>query len=139
MDLGLGGKVAIVTGGSDGIGLAAARRFVDEGAKVTIVGRRPDALERAASLIDPHRRGTVLAVAGDVGAPETAAHVVDQTLQRFGAIDVLVNNAGTSAAKAFDLVSDAEWEADFQLKLWAAVRATPSRLPRKRVTAPRRS
>ena len=132
MDLGLGGKVAIVTGGSDGIGLAAARRFVDEGAKVTIVGRRPDALERAAALIDPHRRGTVLAVAGDVGAPETAAHVVDQTLQRFGAIDVLVNNAGTSAAKAFDLVSDAEWEADFQLKLWAAVRLIRQVLPAMR-------
>lgn len=132
MDLGLDGKVAIVTGGSDGIGLAAARRIVEEGAKVAIVGRRPDALDRAASIIDPRKRGTVLAVPGDVAAPDTARRVVEATLAKFGALDILVNNAGTSAARAFDLVSDADWDADFQLKLWAAVRLIREVLPAMR-------
>jgi NAD(P)-dependent dehydrogenase (short-subunit alcohol dehydrogenase family) len=132
MDLGLDGKVAIVTGGSDGIGLATARRLVGEGAKVAIVGRRVDALERAAALIDPRRQGDVLIAPGDVAAADTAKRVVDATLQRFGAIDILVNNAGTSAAKPFDDVADADWETDFQIKLWGAVRLIQQVLPTMR-------
>ncbi|MBM3522265.1 MAG: SDR family NAD(P)-dependent oxidoreductase [Alphaproteobacteria bacterium] len=132
MDLGLTDKVAIVTGGSEGIGRAAAQRLFDEGARVVIVGRREVVLRQAADRIDAKRSGRVLAVPGDVAAPDTAAHIVARTLERFGRIDILVNNAGTSAAKAFDAVDDAAWEADFELKFWAAVRLIRGVLPTMR-------
>lgn len=132
MDLGLKDKVAIVTGGSEGIGRATAQRLFDEGACVVVVGRRADVLRQAADGIDPARTGRILALPGDVAAPDTAGAVVAQTLERFGRIDILVNNAGTSAAKPFDDVDDAAWEADFELKLWAAVRFVRAVLPSMR-------
>ncbi|MBL8701486.1 MAG: SDR family NAD(P)-dependent oxidoreductase [Alphaproteobacteria bacterium] len=132
MELGLEDKVAIITGGSEGIGRATAKRLVAEGARVAIVGRREDVLREAADRIDPTRAGRVLTVPGDVAAPDTAARIVARTLERFGRIDILVNNAGVSAAKAFEDVDDTGWEADFELKLWAAVRLTRAVLPSMR-------
>ena len=132
MDLGLSDKVAIVTGGGEGIGRATAQRLFDEGARVVIVGRREDFLRQAAARIDAAGSGRVLAVPGDVAAPETTARIVARTLERFGRIDILVNNAGTAAAKAFDDVGDADWEVDFELKLWAAVRLIRAVLPTMR-------
>lgn len=121
MDLGLQNKVAIITGGSDGIGKAAAHRMAEEGARVVIVARRPDVLEAAAKDIEAATRGVVLPVQGDVTEPATVSRVVKTTLDSFGRIDILVNNAGTSMAKPFEAVSDDDWEADFSLKVWGAV------------------
>ena len=102
MDLGLADKVAIITGGSEGIGKAAAHRMAAEGARVVIVARRPDVLEAAAKDIEATTRGVVLPVQGDVTEPATVSRVVRTALDRFSRIDILVNNAGTSMAKSFE-------------------------------------
>jgi NAD(P)-dependent dehydrogenase (short-subunit alcohol dehydrogenase family) len=133
MDLGLQDKVAIVTGGSEGIGKAAAQRMAEEGARVVIVARRPDVLEAAARDIKAATGGgVVLPVAGDVTEPATIERTVQTALDNFGRIDILVNNAGTSMAKPFESVSDADWEADFDLKVWGAVRFIRAVLPAMR-------
>ena len=90
----LDGKVAIVTGGSRGIGLAIARRLLAEGAQVCITARKPDGLADAVSSLDGDDR--VLAVAGKAHDPSHQVATVAQVLDRFGRADVLVNNAGTS-------------------------------------------
>jgi 3-oxoacyl-[acyl-carrier protein] reductase len=132
MDLGLKTKVAIITGGSDGIGKAAAHRMAEEGAQVIIVARRADVLEAAAKDIEAATKGVVLPMQGDVTEAATAGRVVKTTLDRFGQIDILVNNAGTSMAKPFDAVSDDDWEADFSLKVWGAVRLIRAVIPEMR-------
>ena len=133
MDMGLQDKVAIVTGGSEGIGKAAAQGMAQEGAKVVLVARRPDVLEQAARDIEAATGGVVLAAAGDVTEPGTAEKVVQTALDRFGQVDILVNNAGTSNAKPFESVSDADWEGDFELKVWAAVRFIRAVVPQMRL------
>jgi 3-oxoacyl-[acyl-carrier protein] reductase len=132
MDLGLAGKVAIITGGSDGIGKAAAQRMAAEGARAVIVARRPEVLEAAAQDIRTATGGVVLPVQGDVTEPETVNRLMEITLNNFGRVDILVNNAGTSMAKSFEAVSDADWEADFSLKVWGAIRLIRAVIPEMR-------
>ena len=134
MGLGLTEKVAIVTGGSEGIGKAAARSMAQEGARVVIVARRLDVLEAAAEEIRRTAAGEVLPVQGDVTDPATIPRVVTSALDRFGRIDILVNNAGTSMAKPFEAVSDDDWESDFTLKFWAAIRFIRAVIPEMRKT-----
>lgn len=132
MDLGLQDRVAIVTGGSEGIGKSAALRMAQEGARVVIVARRPQVLEQAAQDIRTATEGMVLPVQGDVSAPDTVDRVVKTTLDNFGRIDILVNNAGVSMAKPFESVTDADWEGDFDLKVWGAVRFIRAVIPEMR-------
>jgi 3-oxoacyl-[acyl-carrier protein] reductase len=132
MGLGLTEKVAIITGGSEGIGKAAARALAEEGARVVIVARRPDVLEAAAQEINGTATGEVLPVQGDVTDRATITRAVTAALDRFGRIDILVNNAGTSMARPFDAVSDDDWEADFNLKVWAAIRFIRAVVPEMR-------
>ena len=132
MDMGLQDKVAIVTGGSEGIGKAAAQGMAQEGAKVVIVARRADVLEQAARDIKTATEGFVLPVTGDVTDRDTAQRVIQTTLDSFGRVDILVNNAGTSMAKPFENVSDDDWEGDFDLKVWAAVRFIRGVIPQMR-------
>jgi 3-oxoacyl-[acyl-carrier protein] reductase len=132
MDLGLTHKVAIITGSSEGIGKAAAHRMAEEGARVVIVARRLEVLEAAAKEIEAATKGVVLPVQGDVAVPETIERVVKTTLDHFGRIDILVNNAGVSMAKPFEAVSDADWESDFSLKVWGAVRFIRAVIPEMR-------
>ena len=121
MDLGLRGKVAIITGGSDGLGLASARRLAAEGAAVAICGRDEKRLAEAAGTLRSDG-AAFLDVAADVARAGDLERLVSETLGRFGRIDILVNNAGTSAARGFDTVDDAAWQADLELKLFAAIR-----------------
>ena len=132
MDLGLTNKVAIITGGSDGIGRAAAHRMAEEGARVVIVARRLDVLRAAADDIRTATQGVVLPVQGDVAESATAERIVRTTLDHFGRIDILVNNAGTSMAKPFEAVSDDDWASDFSLKVWAAIRLVRAVIPEMR-------
>jgi NAD(P)-dependent dehydrogenase (short-subunit alcohol dehydrogenase family) len=132
MDLGLTQKVAIITGGSEGIGKAAAHRIAEEGARVVIVARRPEVLEAAAQDIRKSATGEVLPLQGDVTEDATIHRVVETTLHNFGRIDILVNNAGVSMAKPFEQVSDADWESDFSLKVWGAVRLIRAVIPEMR-------
>lgn len=86
-------KVVIVTGGNSGVGAAAAKLLAKEGAKVVITARRAAALEAVAKEIEAEG-GTVLAVPTDISKPGDAENLVEKTMEKFGKIDVLVNNAG---------------------------------------------
>ncbi len=125
LDLGLTDRVAIVTGGSDGLGLATARRLAAEGAKVMICARREERLREAAAEIG----GGSAWFRGDVTQPEDIAALVDATREAFGGIDIVINNAGTSAAAGLEAVDDAAWYADIDLKLMAAVRLCRAAIP----------
>ena len=127
MELGLRGKVAAITGGSEGIGKAAALRLAQEGASVAICGRRADVLQQAAAEIGKH--GAVLAVSADVTKPEDCARFVAEAAARFGRLDILVNNAGTSNANPFETVTDEIWQQDLDLKLFGAVRCARAAIP----------
>jgi NAD(P)-dependent dehydrogenase (short-subunit alcohol dehydrogenase family) len=123
LELGLGGKVAIVTGGSEGLGRACAERLAREGARVAICARRKDVLERAAERIRAAAAGAeVLAQPADVTVPAEVEAFVGAVVARFGGVDILVNNAGTSAAAPFLDVEDAAWQRDIDVKLMAAIR-----------------
>jgi len=122
LELGLTGKVAIVTGGSEGLGRACVERFARSGAKVATCARRKDVLERAADEIRRNTGGDVLAMTCDVTRAEELEAFVAATVQRWSAVDILVNNAGTSAAAGLEQVDDAMWQEDINLKLMAAIR-----------------
>jgi NAD(P)-dependent dehydrogenase (short-subunit alcohol dehydrogenase family) len=128
MDLELGGKVVLVTGGSDGLGAAVARRLVREGARVALCARGAERLESTAAALR-EAGGEVLAQVADVSRPEEVDRFVEAVVGRWGRVDALVNNAGTAAARPFAEVDDAAWEADLQLKLFAAVRTSRRVLP----------
>jgi 3-oxoacyl-[acyl-carrier protein] reductase len=93
MDLGLRGKVALVTGGSRGIGKAIAKSLLDEGCSIAICGRDRERLDAAVSELDGGTR--VVGVAADTTDASAVARFVDKALEAFGRIDILVNNAGT--------------------------------------------
>jgi NAD(P)-dependent dehydrogenase (short-subunit alcohol dehydrogenase family) len=131
MDLELGGKVVLVTGGSDGLGAAVALRLVREGARVALCARGAERLEATASGLR-EAGGEVLARVTDVTRPDEVERFVDAAVERWGRVDGLVNNAGTAAARPFPEVEDAAWEEDLQLKLFAAVRTSRRVLPHLR-------
>jgi NAD(P)-dependent dehydrogenase (short-subunit alcohol dehydrogenase family) len=122
LDLGLGGKVVIITGGSEGLGRASAERFAREGARVAICARRKDVLERAADGIRKATGAEVLAQPADVTQAADIEAFVNAVVARFDGVDVLVNNAGTSSAAPFAQVDDATWQRDFDLKVMGAIR-----------------
>jgi NAD(P)-dependent dehydrogenase (short-subunit alcohol dehydrogenase family) len=95
MDLRLDGKVALVTGGSRGIGLATAARFAEAGANVMLTSRKADGLTAAAASIPPGG-GDVAWFVANAGEPDQAEACVNHTMEHFGKIDILVNNAGTN-------------------------------------------
>jgi len=128
MDLGLKDRIALVTGGSQGIGRASALRLAAEGARVAIVARGEAGLAQVAKEIGA-TGGTALPIRADVSRAEDCARAIDETLRGFGGIDILVNNAGTSATGEFEAVDDATWQADFDLKLFAAVRLARLAIP----------
>ena len=98
-------KTALVTGGSRGIGYAAARAFLDRGYNVVINGRNAEKLEAAAEKLGAPEK--VAIAPGDIGAPATGEAMVRVALERFGSVDVLVNNAGTFGTKPFvDVTED---------------------------------
>ena len=121
MNLGLSGRAALVTGGSDGIGKATAHRLAAEGASVGITARRTDHLRAAAREIAESTGKQVFALPGDVTEPDQIQSAVDEAAAAFGRLDILVSNAGRSAAGHVDAVRDGEWREDLDLKLMGAV------------------
>ncbi|WP_054028325.1 SDR family NAD(P)-dependent oxidoreductase [Bacillus sp. FJAT-28004] len=132
MELGLKGKIAVITGGSKGIGLATALLLAAEGAEIAIVAREEESLRSAAEQIKERTGKEVLAISADVSRPEDVTRAVEQTIERFGGVNILVNNAGTSAAKPFDQVETDAWTADLDLKLLGAVHFARAVLPHMR-------
>lgn len=99
-------RTVIITGSSSGIGLAIARAFLEDGAQVVLNGRDPGKLDAVASELGAPDR--VAAVAGNIGERQTGEALARTAVERFGRIDVLVNNAGTFAAKPFLEVTEQE-------------------------------
>jgi NAD(P)-dependent dehydrogenase (short-subunit alcohol dehydrogenase family) len=122
MDLELGDKIAIVTGGSEGIGKAAALSLSLEGATVVICARRPKILERTASKIRSLTNRDVLAITADVTKPEQLETLFDTVATTYGGPDILVNNAGTASAMQFEAATEQTWQMDLDLKLFGAIR-----------------
>ena len=129
MDLGLKGKVAIITGGSEGIGKAAAKSLAAEGANVIIFARRQERLDNASKEILDATGANITTVSGDVTNPKDIEGAVQKAIDLFGKIDILVNNAGTASSNPFDAVDDAEWAADLDLKLFGAIRFSRQVIP----------
>jgi 3-oxoacyl-[acyl-carrier protein] reductase len=118
VDLGISGRACVVTGASRGIGLATARALASEGARVLLVARDESALADAATAIDAET-ATLAVDVTDAGAPDRIAAECER---RFGQVDVLVNNAGTSRARSLDELTDAEWDEQWQLHVMASMR-----------------
>jgi 3-oxoacyl-[acyl-carrier protein] reductase len=122
LQLGLKDRIAIVTGASEGLGRACAERFARSGARVAMCARRPDVLEAAAREIEKATGAQILARPTDVTRADEVEAFVDAVVARFGGVDVLVNNAGTSSAASFEAVDDEAWHYDIELKVMAAIR-----------------
>jgi 3-oxoacyl-[acyl-carrier protein] reductase len=129
MDLGLTGKVALVTAASKGLGRASALALAQEGAQITIASRNHDTLEQAAEEIRQRSGRAVLALPTDLHRPEEIASLVEKTINEFGGIDILVNNAGGPPSGIFETLSDEQWQAAFNLTLLSAVRLIRAVLP----------
>jgi NAD(P)-dependent dehydrogenase (short-subunit alcohol dehydrogenase family) len=129
LDLGLQNKVAIITGGSDGLGRASAERLAAEGARVAIAARRADHLERTAQEIRAATGAEVLALPTDVTVAADCERLAQAVLERWGRVDILLNNAGGAAAGGFAEVDDQAWQADWDVKVMGAVRMTRLVLP----------
>jgi NAD(P)-dependent dehydrogenase (short-subunit alcohol dehydrogenase family) len=121
MNITMKDRVAVVTGGSKGIGLAVARRFGESGAKVAIVARGADGLAAARDSLGKDGL-EVRDYVCDVSKASDISATYAKVVADFDRIDVLVNNAGTSRAMAFETVSDEIWQEDLDLKLFAAIR-----------------
>lgn len=125
MDLQLRGKVAIVTGASKGIGRSIAQTLASEGMRVTVAARSRDQLvSLAAPLAD-----LCLIQAVDLTDPAAPSAVVDATVARFGRIDVVVNNAGSTKRGDFLTLSEADWTDGFGLKFFGAMRLSRAAWP----------
>jgi 3-oxoacyl-[acyl-carrier protein] reductase len=131
MDLQLTDKVAIVTGSSRGLGLASARSLIAEGCRVCICARGPEQLAAAALEVEAaaRRPNMIVTVQADVSTGEGIAAVIDRTVERFGGLDILVNNVGRAGGKDLVDTSDAEWQAAFDETLFPAIRASRLAVP----------
>ena len=129
MELGLDGKVALITGGTRGIGRAAALRLAAEGAHVVVTARQQVRIDETVAAIDAAGPGGALGVAGDANVAEDLDRVLTATLERFGHIDILINNVGTSARSDFLDAEDALWQRDLDNKLMSAIRLSRGAIP----------
>ena len=130
MDLGIAGRVALVTAASKGLGLASAMALAQEGAKVVICARGEEALAAAEAQLATHTE--VLAIPDDVTEPEAPARLVEAAVLRFGRLDILVANAGgPPAGRALD-VTDAQIEAAVNANLLTSVRLVREAVPHMR-------
>jgi 3-oxoacyl-[acyl-carrier protein] reductase len=131
MDLQLKDKVAIVTGSSRGIGLAISHALAAEGCRVTLCARTESRLRDAAGAVGRTAAGSerVVAVSADVSTEAGAQAVVMRTLERFGGIDVVVNNVSTAGGKGLLDTSDAEWQQAIDQALTTTVRVSRLAVP----------
>ncbi len=128
MDYGLKDKVAVVTGGTGGIGAAIAEALAAEGARVAIVGRNQDEADKAAAKIE-----AAIGIAADLTREEDAQAAIDKVMKRLGGVHALVNVAGgVTKFGSFDDLSDEDWRKDLDLNLMSAVRMVRAVLPAMR-------
>lgn len=128
MDLGLRGKVAAVTGGSEGIGRATVQRLVQEGAKVALCARRAEVLNAFADALRK-ADGDVLPIVADAAKPGDMERFIAETVKHFGRVDIVVNNAGGTGQSPFETVNDAAWQQDIDIKVLAHIRTARAAIP----------
>ena len=127
------GKTVLVTGGSRGLGLLMAREFVDEGARVAICARDGDELNRAREdLLEGRRDAQVLALPCDLTDRTQIERMVADVNERFGGVDVLVNNAGTILVGPMEVMTPEDYEEAMRLHFWAPLYTTLAALPHMR-------
>jgi NAD(P)-dependent dehydrogenase (short-subunit alcohol dehydrogenase family) len=131
MDLGLTGRKAVVTGGSKGLGRAIAEELALAGTDVAICARNPDEVARAGAELESH--GTaVFARPADVTNPEQVTTFFEEAAEALGGIDILVNNAGRAHPGTFETLTDEDWKADLDVKLFSMIRCSRAALPHMR-------
>jgi NAD(P)-dependent dehydrogenase (short-subunit alcohol dehydrogenase family) len=123
----LRGKVALITGGSEGMGYSTAELFLREGAKVVITGRSAEKGRRALARLKKH--GDVAFVRGDVSKSSDAKRMVEQTVKRFGRLDILFNNAGIYMEKLAEDTSEQEWDRLIDINLKGTFLVTKYAIP----------
>jgi 3-oxoacyl-[acyl-carrier protein] reductase len=121
MDLGLKGKVALITGASQGLGWAMARRLADEGMAIAVAARTADKLQALAREIEKEG-GQCLAFPADLRRPEAPGEFAAAAEKHFGRIDLVVNNAGATARGDFLQLTEEQWQDGFALKFFGAMR-----------------
>jgi 3-oxoacyl-[acyl-carrier protein] reductase len=129
MDLGLNGKVALVTGSSSGLGLAIARELAQEGTAVAMVARRGDELERHAADISAATPGRAVALVADLREREAPARVAAEAERALGPVDILLANAGGPPAAVFATTREEQYAAALELNLMASVRLAQACVP----------
>jgi NAD(P)-dependent dehydrogenase (short-subunit alcohol dehydrogenase family) len=130
VNLGIAGRVAVVTGASRGIGRAVATALASEGVSLVLSARGSNDLEHAADELRDNG-ATVIAVTGDVCDPATTTAILAAASDSFGGVDILVNNAGgESGHMAIDRLEDSDWEYAYRLNVVSAVRLTVGSLPK---------
>ena len=130
MHLSVEGRAALITGGSKGLGLAMGRAFAEAGGKVALVARGAEALSKARAELQAAAPGAEVAtVAADVSTAEGCERAFREAEAALGRVDILVNNAGTSQRGPFAEIPDALWQADLDLKLFAAIRLCRMAMP----------
>lgn len=132
MDLGLKGRAAIVTGSSRGIGRATAEAFAVERARISMCARTAADVTQAAETIRACTGAQVLALRADLTQAGDIQELVRRTVEAYGTVDILVNNAGGPPAGTFDDMTDAEWQAAFELTLLSTVRLVRAVIPHMR-------
>src|SRR6266542_7160849 len=129
MDLELKGKVAVITGGSVGIGLAIAEGFAREGVHLALCARKEDRLDEVVRSIRQTCGVNCVGVRADVSKAEDVTRFVSRVEQEFGGADILINNAGTGSEETVLNASDERWQYYWDLHVMAAVRLSRSLAP----------
>lgn len=122
MDLGLNGKVVLVTAASGGLGVAMAEEFAAEGATVIVSARNRERLDAAVEAIRAKTGGVAHGVVADMTDPKAVGEMIEETCDRFGGIDVLVNNTGGAATAPFLELTDDDWRAAAEVKIVPQIR-----------------
>jgi 3-oxoacyl-[acyl-carrier protein] reductase len=129
MDLGLAGKVALVTAASKGMGKACAMGLAAEGAKIVMCARTESDLKTAAEDVRARTKAEVLAMPADVTKKDDVAALVDRAMKSFGGVDILVANAGGPPRGYFEDMTDEQWQGAFDMSLLSVVRLVRGVLP----------
>lgn len=129
MELGLQGRVCVITGASGGIGSATARMLAGEGASLLLVGRRRDALERVARTCGEAGTSAVEVLAVDIIAVDAAGAVCRAALEGLGGLDVLVNGAGVTGIRELEELEDEAWQEQWDLHVMASMRLMRAAAP----------
>ena len=123
MDFGIKGRAAIVTGASRGIGRETARQFLEEGVRVMICGRNAETLEKSRAELAQQTGGEVHATVADMTQEADITRLVDAAKQKFGTVDILINNAGQMYSGRFAAMTDAGLKEQFETKIFGFLRA----------------